>query len=124
VHTYLVAMLRKFRSAVDPLRSLAREIVRPFEEGGDSPFITWYREASANVRGIRCVFEDNERHRAFVSDLLLSQATTKRLGDRYREDSIVIESDAAHFDLERPEVVQKHLEALVTSLDAQPAAAT
>jgi pimeloyl-ACP methyl ester carboxylesterase len=120
-HTYLVAMLRKFRSAVDPLRSLAREIVRPFEEGGDSPFITWYREASANVRGVRCVFEDNERHRTFVSDLLLSQSTTKRLGDRYREDSIVIESDAAHFDLERPEVVQKHLEALITALDAQPA---
>jgi hypothetical protein len=109
---------------VDPLRSLAREIVRPFEEGGDSPFITWYREASANVRGVRCVFEDNERHRTFVSDLLLSQSTTKRLGDRYREDSIVIESDAAHFDLERPEIVQKHLEALITALDAQPAAAT
>ena len=124
VHTYLVAMLRKFRSAVDPLRSLAREIVRPFEEGGDSPFITWYREASANVRGVRCVFEDNERHRTFVSDLLLSQSTTKRLGDRYREDSIVIESDAAHFDLERPEIVQKHLEALITALDAQPAVAT
>ena len=124
VHTYLVAMLRKFRSAVDPLRSLAREIVRPFEEGGDSPFITWYREASANVRGVRCVFEDNERHRTFVSDLLLSQSTTKRLGDRYREDSIVIESDAAHFDLERPDVVQKHLEALVTTLDTQPAATT
>ena len=124
VHTYLVAMLRKFRNAVDPLRSLAREIVRPFEEGGDSPFITWYRDASANVRSIRCVFEDNERHRSFVSDLLLSQETTKRLGDRYREDSIVIEADAAHFDLERPDVVQKHLEAMMVSLDAQPAVAT
>jgi pimeloyl-ACP methyl ester carboxylesterase len=122
VHTYLVAMLRKFRSSVDPLRSLAREIIRPFEEGGDSPFLSWYREASANVRGVRCVFEDNERHRTFVSDLLLSQGTTKRLGDRYREDSIVIEPDAAHFDLERPEIVQKHLDALVTILDGQPAA--
>jgi hypothetical protein len=35
----------------------------------------------------------------------------------------VIESDAGHFDLERPDVVQKHLEALITALDAQPAAA-
>ena len=124
VHTYLVAMLRKFRNAVDPLRSLAREIVRPFEEGGDSPFSTWYREASANVRSVRCVFEDDERHRAFVGDLLLSQETTKRLGDRYREDSILIEPDAAHFDLERPDVVRKHLEAMMTALDAQPAVAT
>jgi hypothetical protein len=124
VHTYLVAMLRKFRNSVDPLRSLAREVVRPFEEGGDSPFITWYREASANVRTLRCVFEDDEHHRSFVGDLLLSQETTKRLGDRYREDSIVIEPDAAHFDLERPDVVQKHLEAMMTALDAHPAIAT
>ena len=123
IHTYLVAMLRKFRTSVDPLRSLAREIVRPFEEGGDSPFISWYREASINVRGVRCVFEDDERHRAFVSDLLLRQETSKRLGDRYREDSILIEPDSDHFDLERPEVVQKHLEALMTALDAQPAVA-
>jgi hypothetical protein len=59
-----------------------------------------------------------------VGDLLLSQETTKRLGDRYREDSIVIEPDAAHFDLERPDVVQKHLEAMMTALDAHPAIAT
>ena len=121
VHSYLVAMLRKFRNSVEPLRGLAREIVRPFEAGGESPFTVWYREASANVRGLRCVFEDNEHHRAFVSDLVLSQSTTKRLGDRYREDTLVIEPDAAHFDLERPDVVQKHLDALIAALVAQPA---
>lgn len=124
VHTYLVAMLRKFRGAVDPLRSLAREIVRPFEAGGDSPFCSWYRDASANVRGVRCLFEDSERHRAFVSDLLLKQAETRRLGDHYREDSILIEPDAGHFDLERPDVVQKHLEAMIATFDAQPAGAS
>jgi pimeloyl-ACP methyl ester carboxylesterase len=124
VHTYLVAMLRKFRNSVDPLRSLAREIVRPFEEGGESPFCFWYRDASANVRGIRCVFEDDERHRAFVGDLLLSQATdAKRLGDRYREDTILIEPDTGHFELERPDVVQKHVEALIAAVDVQPAVA-
>ena len=122
VHTYLVAMLRKFRSSVDPLRSLAREIMRPFEEGGDSAFLSWYRDASANVRGIRCLFEDNELHRAFVTEILLTQATTKKLGDRYREDSILIEPDTAHFDLERPDVVQKHVEALLASIQVQPAA--
>ena len=121
IHTYLVAMLRKFRGAVDPLRQLAKEVVRPFEGGGESPFFTWYRDASANIRAIRCVFEDNERHRAFVSDLMVGQMS-KRLGDRYREDTIVIEPDAGHFDLERPEVMMKHLEALITAVDAQAAA--
>jgi serine/threonine protein kinase len=124
VHTYLVAMLRKFRNSVDPLRSLAREIMRPFEAGGESAFNSWYRDASANVRAIRCLFEDNALHRAFVGDLLLTQATTKRLGDKYREDSILIEPDTAHFDLEHPDIVQKHVEALLASIEAQPAAAT
>jgi serine/threonine protein kinase len=124
VHTYLVAMLRKFRNSVDPLRSLAREIMRPFEAGGESAFNSWYRDASANVRAIRCLFEDNALHRAFVGDLLLTQATTKRLGDKYREDSILIEPDTAHFDLEHPDIVQKHVEALLASIEAQPAAAS
>jgi pimeloyl-ACP methyl ester carboxylesterase len=124
IHTYLVAMLRKFRNAVDPLRSLAREIVRPFEAGGESAFVSWYRDAAANLRGLRCVFEDNAAHRTFVSDLVLTQADTRRLGDRYREDSIVIEPDSHHFDLERPDVMQKHLQALLASTEAQPAATT
>jgi tRNA A-37 threonylcarbamoyl transferase component Bud32/pimeloyl-ACP methyl ester carboxylesterase len=110
VHTYLVAMLRKFRGSVDPLRSLAREIVRPFEAGGESPFCSWYRDASANVGVVRCLFEDSEQFRSFVADLVLSQSESKRLGDRYREDSILIEPDSGHFDLERPEIVMKHIE--------------
>ena len=120
IHTYLVAMLRKFRGAVDPLRSLAREIVRPFEAGGESPFVSWYRSASANIPVVRCLFEDSEKFRAFVRDLILSQVESKRLGESYREDSILIEPDTGHFDLERPEIVQKHLEAMMA---IQPAAA-
>jgi hypothetical protein len=114
VHTYLVAMLRKFRGSVDPLRSLAREIVRPFEAGGESPFCSWYRDASANVGVVRCLFEDSEQFRSFVADLVLSQSESKRLGDRYRDESILIEPDSGHFDLERPEIVMKHIEAMLT----------
>jgi len=123
VHTYMVAMLRKFRGAVDPLRSLAREIVRPFEGAGDSPFYSWYRDASANVKVIRCLFEDNAVHRAFVSDAVLRQTESHRLGEHYREDTILIEPDTGHFDLERPDVVGKHLESMIPALDAQRAAA-
>jgi pimeloyl-ACP methyl ester carboxylesterase len=117
VHSYLVAMLRKFRGNIDPLRQMAREVVAPFE-GGGSPFPSWFREASANVRGIRCVFEDTELYRAFVTTLLLEQPETHSLGDPYREDSIVIEPGTNHFDLERPEMVAKHVEALLRSIPA------
>jgi hypothetical protein len=67
------------------------------------------------------VFDDDERHRAFVSDLVLGQGTSNRLGDKYREDSILIEPDAGHFDLERPDIVSKHLESLLGALDEQQA---
>ena len=122
IHTYLVAMLRKFRGAVDPLRSLAREVVRPFEAGGESPFNQWYREASANIPVVRCLFEDSERHRTFVSSLVL-HPDSHRLGDRYREDSILIEPDTGHFELEKPDVVSKHLEAILAAIEV-PATAT
>ena len=123
VHTYLVAMLRKFRVAVDPLRSLAREVVRPFEAGGESPFNQWYRDASANIPVVRCVFEDSERHRTFVSSLVLGHPGSHRLGDRYREDSILIEPDTGHFELEKPDIVSRHLEAMLAALEV-PAAAS
>jgi len=123
IHTYLVAMLRKFRGAVDPLRSLAREIMRPFEAGGESPFLQWYRDTSANIPVVRCLFEDNELHRAFVSSLILGSADSHRLGDKYREDSILIEPDTGHFELEKPDVVSKHIEAMLATIEV-PAAAT
>jgi Protein kinase domain len=123
VHTYLVAMLRKFRAAVDPLRSLAREVVRPFEAGGESPFNQWYRDASANIPVVRCVFDDSELHRAFVSSVVLGHPDSNRLGDRYREDSILIEPDTGHFELEKPDIVSRHLEAMLAALEV-PAAAS
>jgi serine/threonine protein kinase len=123
VHTYLVDMLRKFRGGVDPLRQLAREIVRPFEAGGTSPFVEWFRDASANVLAIRCVFEDGEPYRTFVRDLLATPASTHALGDRYHDGSIVIETGAGHYDLQRPEVMERHLDALLAQVDqARPAA--
>jgi hypothetical protein len=68
------------------------------------------------------LFEDSERFRSFVSDLVLGQAESKRLGDRYREDSILIEPDTSHFDLERPEVVAKHVEAILSLVQPRVAA--
>jgi hypothetical protein len=37
---------------------------------------------------------------------------------------VLIEPDSSHFDLEHPDVVQKHVEALLASVEAEPARAT
>lgn len=116
LHTYLASMLRKFRGTIDPLRQVAREIVAPFDAGGPSPFLAWYRDASAHVRALRCVFEDSPTYRAFVVGLLNDPAARSGLEDQYREGSMVIEQGAGHFDLARPEIVARHLEALMSQL--------
>jgi hypothetical protein len=123
VHTYLVRMLQKFQAQLAPLQRVAQDIVQPFEAGGESPFVAWYRDASQRVRALRCVFEDDDLNRGIVRDIQLRNAETGLLGDHYREGSIVIEPDTHHFDLERPELVAAHLDALVTDLKATMVAA-
>jgi serine/threonine protein kinase len=117
MHTYLVRMLAKFQGHVDPLRMMAREVVTPFEHSpGETPFIDWYRQASENVKALRCVFEDDQRYLGLVKDLQLRNLETHVLGERYREGSIVLEPDSKHFDLIRPEVVERHLDTLLVDI--------
>lgn len=116
VHGYLVEMLRKFRGAIDPLRALAREIVGPFEGGAASPFPGWFREAAAHLGAIRCVFEDSEPYRAFLARVAADQQASRVLGDRFTPDALVIEPGTAHFDLERPDLLGRHIEAVLAAL--------
>jgi serine/threonine protein kinase len=122
VHTYLVQMLQKFQSQVEPLKAMARDIVEPFEAGGESPFIAWFRDASQHVRAVRCVFEDDETNRGLVRGLLLEHFEHNVLGDQYREGSLVIEPATNHFDLVTPEQVERQVEALLEMLTAATAA--
>lgn len=116
VHTYLVQMLQKFQTQLAPLQQVARDIVRPFEEGGESAFVQWYRDASRHVRVLRCVFEDDAVNPPLVRDIQLRNAESGLLGEQYREGSILIEPETNHFDLARPEVVSRQLAALTADL--------
>jgi hypothetical protein len=122
VHKYLVLMLQKFQTQAEPLRRLARDIVAPFEGAGASPFIQWYRDAADQVRTVRCVFEDNAVYAPLVQDLVARQADAGILGPRYREGSLVVEPGTHHFDLEAPDLVARHLEAIVAELALSAAA--
>jgi pimeloyl-ACP methyl ester carboxylesterase len=117
VHSYLVNMLAKFQTQIDPLRAHARDIVAPFEQAGDdSPFVEWYRQASEHVRGLRCVFEDDPRNTDVLRAIELRNLESHVLGEHYREGSIVVEPGASHFDLVKPEVVTRHLESLLADV--------
>lgn len=116
VNAYLVRMLRKFQLQVEPLRDFGRDIACPFEEGGAGAFVRMYREASAGGRPVRCLFEDTETCNRLVGELQLQDLDAGVLGAHYEEGSLLIEPDASHFDLMRPEVVARHLDSLLGAL--------
>jgi hypothetical protein len=116
INEYFVKIFRKFGRSIAPLRSYALDIVKPFETEPLMPFIEWYRAASANVRNLRCVFEDSDTCNTLVRELVLKHLDDQILGDHYREDSIVTDPETNHFDLFEPARVARHLDVMVESL--------
>jgi hypothetical protein len=90
--------------------------VEPFAAPGESAFTTWCRAASARVRRLRCVFEDTEMLNQPLRELRLRNLDERIFGPRYREDSIVTEPGTDHFDLVRPELVLRRVDAMVRAL--------
>jgi pimeloyl-ACP methyl ester carboxylesterase len=120
VHEYLVAIARKYRNGLEPLRRFATGITEPFESGAAlAPFVQWYVEATGKGRSLRAVFEDRGVYPELLKELHLRNIDEKILGDRYEEDSIVIEPDAGHFDLLDPARVERNLDALVGRIRAR-----
>jgi serine/threonine protein kinase len=118
VHTYLVTMLAKFQNQIEPLKLLAREVVAPFEQPAENPFVEWYRRASGNVRALRCVFEDNDTYGEALRDIQVANLDSHILGEHYRDGSIVIEPETRHFDLLRTDLITRHLDALLADVRA------
>jgi len=116
VHDYLVAIARKFKGGLEPLRRFARDVTDPFEAGALTPFIQWHLDATRRGRSLRSVFEDSGVCRELLKELHLRNIDEKILGGNYEEDTIVIEPDAGHFDLIAPPLVERHLDALVAGL--------
>ena len=114
-HDYLVKVFRKFQSDVGALTSVAREVVRPFDGTGLATFIERYKIASGLVPNVRFVFSDLDANRRAVAEVHLLNLDTGALGDAYREDSIVIEPDADHFDLLDVDRLTRNLDALVSA---------
>jgi serine/threonine protein kinase len=116
VNEYLVHTVRKFRSNAAPLRSFAADLYGRFETKGTDQFIQWFRAASARLRVLRCVFEDNETCNRIVHGLRLRNLDEGVLGDRYRPESLIIEEGADHFALVKEDRVAAHVEAVLHEL--------
>ncbi|MDQ4080730.1 MAG: hypothetical protein M3125_08215, partial [Gemmatimonadota bacterium] len=109
-HEYLVRVLRKFQAHMEVLQLHARDLVRPFEQGDETTFSEWYRAASTRVKAVRCVFEDSPTCTRLVEAMRMRNLDHGILGERYRDDALIIEPDTRHFDLLSPERFRRHLD--------------
>jgi hypothetical protein len=116
VNEYLVHTVRKFRSNAAPLRSFAADLYGRFEKAGTDQFIQWFRTASARVRVLRCVFEDNETCNRIVHALRLRNLDEGVLGEHYRPESLVVEEGADHFALVKEDRIAAHVDAVLQEL--------
>jgi serine/threonine protein kinase len=116
VHEYLVRIFRKFHGDIGVLQRFASDVVKPFAESGEATFVEWFRTASARLRQVRCVFESTGVTSRAAQALRLRNLDTGILGEHYREDSIVIEPDATHFDLMQPARLSRHIDEMVAKL--------
>jgi hypothetical protein len=116
IHEYLVEIFRKFHGDIDVLTGYAEEVVRPFPGNDPARFVEWYRAAAGCVPHLTCVFSDSESSNPVVQDLKLQNLDRGIFGPRYREDSIVIEPNARHFDLADPDRLLSYVEAVVAAV--------
>ena len=116
VHEYLVRTLRKFQADPGPLQRYNADVFGAFQKRGMDQFIDWYRCATAQVQRAVFVFEDTEVCNRLVQELRLRNFDEGVLGERYRDDSLVVEPGADHFDLARPERLSKYIDEMLACL--------
>jgi len=115
---YLLRIMRKFSGDLSALQRHAQDVVHEFTDADPHPFDRWYREATARVRWVRCVFEDTPMYEPLVQGTRLRNMDNGVLGPGYRDDSIVLEPELDHFRLMDPALMQRHVEALIGSMRA------
>ena len=113
-HEYFVSVLRRMGRNLEAVRQFAKDIVAPLLEDSEGTFPGWYRAASERVRALRCVWEESPSCLRLVQSLRMRNFDSGVLGDAYHEDSLMIEP-GGHFDLATPDVIAKHLEAVVAA---------
>jgi hypothetical protein len=122
VHEYLVRIFRKFHGDIGVLQRFASDLVKPFVESGEAAFVRWFKTANARVRHVRCVFESTGVTARAAQALKLRNLDIGILGEHYREDSIVIEPNASHFELMQPARLSRHIDEMVATLRRDAAA--
>jgi len=114
---YLIELVRKYHADIDALRIHGRDIISPFLEEGESPLADWYRAARKAGLEVRVVFagEEESEQKGF-RELMLAHVDHQIFGPDFNDADIVSEPNALHLGLMNTEVIERHLEELLTRL--------
>jgi hypothetical protein len=114
---YLMELVRKYHADIDALRIHGRDIISPFLEEGESPLADWYRAARKAGLGVRVVFaSEEESEQNGLRELMLAHVDHQIFGPDFNDADIVSEPNALHMGLMNTEVIERHLEELLTRL--------
>jgi hypothetical protein len=115
VQKYIVEIIAKFGSDIEPLKPYSEDIIRPFEENEENQFIEWYRSVTARVQVVRFVTTPEDF--GALDRILLRHLEDNALGDSYSEETIIREEEITHMQLADPEVVLRHTLAVAKAFD-------
>jgi serine/threonine protein kinase len=116
INGYLGRIMTRFRSDVTPLSALGRDIIAPFIEDEPGTFAAMYRDVTARVPLVRCVFEDSETCNRLLRRDLVDHMDRGILGPHHRDGSLLLEPTPSHFEITQPERIAAHLAAMVEEL--------
>jgi serine/threonine protein kinase len=117
MNPYLMELVRKFHTDVDALRFHGRDLLQPFLGERESPFAGWYRSVKQAGMEVRVVFAGaEESEKGALREVMLAHVDHQVFGPDFNDADIVIEPDTWHMGLMDPEVVERHLDELLTRL--------
>lgn len=113
---YCVMGFTKFGADIEAVKQFSIGIARPFETYGWDQFPRWYKSAIEKVPHVRFVFSEYEIKA--LDKILGRHLEDNILGDYFREDTIIREN-VSHLGLSDPELMLKHIRALVDLIESQ-----
>ena len=116
LHNYLVAMVLKMQDDLLIVRDFARELIAQFPTDDSAPFAAWYRAATQSVREVRCIVCEGGDYHRDIQALRLSHLDSNCLGERYRDDTIIVEPGVTHRELTDPLRVLEYVNEVVRRL--------
>lgn len=116
IHSYLVAVFRKFGIQTAPLKQYASDIFSFFKDGDWEQFPEWYKSCLKKAQRVQFVIDTDGY--PTLNALMQQHLENNILGDEFQENTIV-RIPCSHIELGQPEMIVKYTSEFVKLLDSK-----